>query len=531
MTDPFFPVLSTEDVPNMIGRGSLLERIWGELTKKSPTNLSMVGPRAIGKTVLLNSLLERARESDSPYSLVIYWQVGHLQPQSDEEFIGQLSSTLLSVMNADAIAYKDYRDELRDNTSYLVLKEVMDLLQMDERAVLMIWDGFDKSLSQGRLTGTLFSNLRDLFHQKRHRLVAASRQSLTELARSIDVEDSPLWEMFGTNRVRIDPFDDSDIEDALAAASLVMSAGGKKELRNWTGGHPVLVLSILNTLMDSPRNELTNEDVNRAAERTTSGLAEFLDKLWNECSAASKNALALLEENNGVDKDRIGKEEARYLLARGFAAREGNTIKPSCRLFINHVRNSKPDTSTLERIFGTWETYRTEIRSILELRIKQIRTVNARLHRLVTRCLDDIPDYPDDCLNNLTSIEEVALDIVWQHELDSDGKVPAAVILYWTQPPRDGDNIIKPMMDADDWSLPRDRFKQLAILQRLTGSKMHFDPKSKSVSKDTYVLLNAIHQFRNRSEHAEGQSIHEGVAVSALLMCIELLSCLERELT
>ncbi|HAH46423.1 MAG TPA: hypothetical protein DCM07_16520 [Planctomycetaceae bacterium] len=59
---------------------------------------------------------------------------------------------------------------------------------------------------------------------------------------------------------------------------------------------------------------------------------------------------------------------------------------------------------------------------------------------------------------------------------------------------------------------------------------MHFDPKSKSVSKDTYVLLNAIHQFRNRSEHAEGQSIHEGVAVSALLLCIELLSCLEREL-
>ena len=42
--------------------------------------------------------------------------------------------------------------------------------------------------------------------------------------------------------------------------------------------------------------------------------------------------------------------------------------------------------------------------------------------------------------------------------------------------------------------------------------------------------LDAIHQFRNRSEHAEGQSIHAGVAVSALLLCIELLSCLDREL-
>ena len=86
------------------------------------------------------------------------------------------------------------------------------------------------------------------------------------------------------------------------------------------------------------------------------------------------------------------------------------------------------------------------------------------------------------------------------------------------------------MIKTDDWSLPQDRYKQLAILQRLTGSKIGFDPKSKHVSKDTYVLLNAIHLFRNRREHADGQSIHEGVAVSALLLCIELLSCLEREL-
>ncbi len=86
------------------------------------------------------------------------------------------------------------------------------------------------------------------------------------------------------------------------------------------------------------------------------------------------------------------------------------------------------------------------------------------------------------------------------------------------------------MMKADDWNLSRDRFEQLAILQRLTGSKMYFAPKSKSDSKDTYVLQNVIHQFRNRSEHAEGQSIHEGVAVFALLRCIELMSCLQREL-
>ncbi|WP_278471768.1 AAA-like domain-containing protein [Gimesia maris] len=532
MSDTFFPILSTDNIP-MIGREALLGKIWQKLTKASPDNLSIVGPRHIGKTVLLNALVDRAKKEDSPYSLVIYWQLGYAPPQSDDEFIKQLCDQLHSAMGSDAVTYKDHREELQSDKSLPVLKEVMDLLQLDTRSVLMIWDGFDKPLSQGLLSGQLFGNLRDLFYGKAHRVVTATRATQTELARSKQVEDSPFWNMFDVTPVRVGPFDDTDVEHALTTASLTVNQGGRKELINWTGGHPVLLLSILNSLVAQEENrEFDNNQVNEAAEKVADELSEYLEKLWKKCSTATKNAFhMIIESDSGVDKKRIGKEEARHLVSRGFALHDNGMIKPSCRMFEQHAHGSKPDTSTLERMFGTWDTYRNEIRSILELRIKQIRPVDAGLHRLVTRCLEDIPDYPDFCLNNLTSIEEVALDAVWQHELGSTGIVPAAVIAYWTQSPRDGDNIVKPMMEADDWRLPRDRYKQLAILQRLTGNKMHFDPQSKSVSKDTYVLLNAIHQFRNRSEHAEGQAIHEGVAVSALLMCIELLSCLERELT
>ncbi len=96
--------------------------------------------------------------------------------------------------------------------------------------------------------------------------------------------------------------------------------------------------------------------------------------------------------------------------------------------------------------------------------------------------------------------------------------------------PRDCDNIIKQMMEKDDWSVPKERYKQLALLQRLTGCAINFNSRARSVSKDTFVILNAIHRFRNRTEHADGQSIHLGVAIAALLLCIELLSCFEREL-
>ncbi|MFC1652133.1 ATP-binding protein [Planctomycetota bacterium] len=529
MTEPIFPILGTEDVP-MVGRKSLEDRIWNDLTKTTPSNLSIVGPRYIGKTVLLKALIERAKQSESPYSLVCYWQLGYAPPQSDDQFIKQLCDLLYREMGTDAVMYKDYRDELEREKSFAVLKEVMDLLEMDGHSVLMVWDGLDKPLSQGLLSGFLFGQLRELFHVKQHHIVTATRATQSELARNKQVEDSPFWNMFDVNPVRVGPFDMEDCTAAIDLTSLNVNPSGLKELGNWTGGHPVLLLSVLNTLVGAGSGELNNSHVNDMAASVAANLSDFLDKLWNSCSTSVKNAFQLMIKHGELDKNLIGKDVARYLIARGFAVRDGGKLKPACRMFSQHVLDSKPDVSTLSRMFGEWENYRNEIRTVLEMRINQITPKNERLHRLVTRCLDDIPDYPDDCLNNLTSIEEIALDAVWQHEFGTASAVPDDVVSYWTQCPRDRDNIITAMMNADDWSLPCDRYKQLALLQRLTGSKLNFDPKSKSVSKDTYVLLNAIHQFRNRSEHAEGQSIHEGVAVSALLICIELLSCLEREL-
>lgn len=529
MTKEQFPIMGMHDVP-MIGRKSLAERVWSGLTKNPPSNVSLVGPRYIGKTVFLKSLVKRAKQSDSPYSLVIYWQLGYDPPQSDAAFVSQLCKLLHGEMGADAIAYKEHRAELERETTFSALKEVMDLLQMEERSVLMIWDGFDKPLSQGLLSGTLFGQLRDLFYGKRHRIVTATRVTQTELARSKQIEDSPFWNMFDITPVRIGPFDPDDTREALEHASLAVSQGGMKELNNWSGGHPVLLLSILNALRSVKVQELNNEHVNTAAAQVAPEVSEFCNKLWIALGAGAKDALQMLIEHGEVESEKINKDDAKHLLAPGFAVREGAKLKLSCRMFADHVRGSRPDISTLSRMFGGWESYRNEIRTVLELRLKQIPRKNDRLYRLVSRCLDDIPDHPNDCLNNLTSIEEVALDAVWKHECGGMNVIPASVISYWTQHPRDDDNIIRPMMESDDWRIPRDRYKQLAILQRLTGSKIGFDPKSKSVSKDTYVLLNAIHQFRNRTEHADGQSIDEGVAVSALLLCIELLSCLEREI-
>ena len=521
-----FPILGAEEVP-LVGREKLVKSIWADLTKETPANLSVIGPRYIGKSVILNKIAELARtEENSPYQLVIYWELGHAPPQSDDEFIEQLCNRLVNVLG-DA-AFADHRAYLNEEKTYGILKEVMDLLQTENVNVLMIWDGFDKPLSQGKLTGGLLGNLRDLFNGKKHKVVVATRANQAQFARNKQVEDSPFWNVLDPNAISIGPMNDDDLVCALEVAGLKGNQGGLKELYNWTGHRPVLLLSMLNCLGESGSKEFTNAHVNETAKHVSDELQEFLGRLWESFDTDARKVFYSLSEGD-VENDRIGKLESKFLVAGGFAAKDGKKHSCTCRLLSEHVEGTKDGASAVGQLFGEWENYRNEIRTILELRLGQIPIFDRGLNRLVKRAIEDIPDYPNYCLNNLTSIEEEALDFIWKYEFDG-GVVPKNVIAYWTTDARTKDNIISDLMAKDDWRTPKDRFKQLALLQRLTGSKADFEPKAAHVSKDTYVLLNAIHQFRNRSEHADGQPIHEGVAVSALLLCIELLSCLAREI-
>jgi hypothetical protein len=516
----------------MVGRAALLQRVWADLTKATPSNLSIVGPRYVGKTIFLKALRDRAKQAGSPYATVLYWELGHAPPNSDGAFIAALCELLRDALGgASGGDYADHRAYLADKT-YASLKEVTDLLDSEEKAVLMIWDGLDKPLGQGLLTGHLFGQMRDIFHGKRHKIVTSARASQSELARNKQVYDSDFWNLFDVNPVRFGPFEDADVGAAVAKAGLNLSAGGVKELENWTGNYPPLVLSVLNTLAAQRQaGAIGNDSVNAAAKVALDEVGELLTTLWEkDCTAGARDVYRLLTERGELLAADVGKDEGSCLLLRGFALRSGNRLKPACRLLQVHVQATMPDAGTLARLFGTWETYKAEIRNVLELRLRQVPVFNHRLHRLVERSIEDIPDYPDDCLSNLTHVEDLALDLVWEREFGQSRQIPNDVVSYWTLHPRTKDNLVAEKMNGNDWGIPSSRGRQVGLLQLLTGSKIEFDHKAKYVSKDTYVLINAIHSFRNRSEHQEGQPIHVGVAVAAMMTCVELLSCLAREL-
>jgi hypothetical protein len=66
-------------------------------------------------------------------------------------------------MGRKGTEYGDYRQYLAGET-YTKLKETTDLLDSEDTRVLMIWDGFDKPLGQGRLSAHLWDQMREVFN-------------------------------------------------------------------------------------------------------------------------------------------------------------------------------------------------------------------------------------------------------------------------------------------------------------------------------------------------------------------------------
>lgn len=530
MADALFPILGATIAP-MLGRAAIMLRLWNDLAKQTPSHLSVVGPRYAGKTVLMHGLAERMRQRDSPYAAVIIWDLGHQTPDSNTAFLKTLCRKLGEGLKSNG---NDYGDHLLavESDEYDEMREVLDALRTDERKVLMLWDGFDKPLSTGKLTRNLWDQLRELASYPSLRLVTATRRPLAELISSEESVTSDFWNIFDMTPVRVGMIDEGDRAIILEKLSgVTFKSGAKSELENWSAGYPPLYLALLNKIMENgATGEIDNQVVNDAAGAAIDRVSSILHYLWNDCSETAKNLYRHLVENNEIAATGVGISERTQLTEIGCIKVSGGRISKGCRFLEQHVKSLGEDAGSIVRLFGPWEGYRGNIRGLLELRLAQINRFDERLPRYVEFSIKRLPEDPASALNDLTSIEERSLDLIWNREFGSERLIPRDIVAYWTASPRDRNHFIQEMMKNDSFKVHPDRFQQLRLMQLLTGSTKDFESKAKAVSKDSYVLLNAIHCFRNRNQHGEGQEIHLGVAVAAIMTCLELLACLEREL-
>ncbi len=524
MTDVPFPILVGTNTPPMIGRTIIMQRLWNDLIKTTPSHLSIVGPRYAGKTVLMNGLAEHMRREDSPYIAAIVWDVGHQTPESNEAFLNALCHELGEGLKAVGNVYGDQLLALDEN-KYSGLREVLDALHDDGSKVLMLWDGFDKPLSTGKLTRNLWDQLRELASSPSLRLVTATRRPLHELIRSEESVTSDFWNIFDMNPIRVGVFDENDRDAIMATITrFSLKSGAKSELENWTAGYPPLYLMIINNLIESGiTGEIDNTIVNKVAEATVDGLSSILQYLWSDCPETAKDLYRHLIEHGEMATSGIGISERMHLTEKGFIKVSGSKVTKGCRYLEQYVNVTKDDSGSMKRLFGSWEAYCGNIRSLLEHRLGQLTSLDATLRRYIHRSIEDIPDDPEVCLSSMRGIVDKVLDLIWDYELGTDKKIPLEWFTEWQY------NGEKGPESYWDKKFPTRRGHQIRLLQLMTGTQ-DSAPKAKRISKNTCVLASAAHGFGDFGQHIDGAKVPVGVAVSAVNVCIELAACLEKEL-
>lgn len=530
MAEQRFPVC-TAVPPAILGRRELLDGLIQELSKESPSHRSVVGPRYIGKSVLLRTLAERMRAEGSPYTTVVEWDLGHSTPTTDESFLKILCEKIGNgLVSGGQREYGEYLLAIT-NDYYSELANVIETVSRDDIKVLMIWDGFDKPLSSGKFTRNLWDNLRELCLNDGLRLVVASRRRLHDLIRDESSVTSDFWNIFG-NLVYVGPMEDADVFAVTESASeFVFSQGALSELRNWSGYNPPILLSLINQVLgDKPPGTVSNEDVNRSAAAIDQTVTPLLKDLWSDCSIQAQDLFRELSDGKARPAKEVLSDHMYELTSKGFATRDGgDKVHGTCRLLHRYVSKTENDAGIIGRIAGTWEAYRENIRDILARRLNQLDRYDDRLFRLLDRSLEDLPDYPVDCLNGLTGIRDRVLELIWDAELGSDRSIPHDIVAYWTaDPKRMDDRLLLQMRDTNGWTIPRSEpaASQIRLLQLLTGSIQGYEARARIANRDMYALLNALQGYRNRNQHTDGEEINLGVAVSALMTAIELVAIL-----
>ena len=86
---PTFPIFDL-NAP-VIGRADVIRMLRNNYTSISPAHLSLVGPRFSGKSVLLKSIAsEMEKDESSQFKIVVFWDLGHKTPTSDEDFLHKI---------------------------------------------------------------------------------------------------------------------------------------------------------------------------------------------------------------------------------------------------------------------------------------------------------------------------------------------------------------------------------------------------------------------------------------------------------
>lgn len=520
MPDFPFKVFGTEE-HELLGRTAMLDKMANALLKESPNHLQVVGPRLAGKTVLLRELCKRIRQSGSQYVTVVHWDLGHLTPTSDETFMQRFATELGEALHSESPEYETHLKGEGNNYGGIV--EVLDLLEADRKRVLVVLDGFDAPLSNESLTRNLWDQLRDLAHRSSLRLVTSSRKTLRELIRDPRARTSDFWGIFDPSPIRVGCFDDNDLAEILGKLQdVTFPPDALEELWKATNGAPVMLLEALNSVAAShPGQTVSSTDVKAACADAYQRLFDRLDAQWSDCRPGAQDLFRRVSDEGTVPAAGLPKTDLRALVDRGFV-REGDGVldRPSALLAM-YLADQPNEGNAIARLFGREVDFIRHFRAAMERRLSQIPTFDDDLLQYLEAACRDFPEHPGRFLTHVRGIVNRVFDLIWKAEAP-DLQIPEAWFTEW---------------QFKGERVPFDKWKsefpiedgRVHLLKVITGTQRSRQ-LTRFVTKATYVLVNAAHEFGNLGQHMRDTSPDPCFAYAGLNICIELASSLARDL-
>ena len=526
MTTNPYQVLGSS-IPPMLGRADLFRRIEQHLLKPQPEHVSVVGPKHYGKSVLLRHLAGTHRTESTGYVTTAYIDLRNDTPTSDGSFMTRLAKDLKAALRTVRPDLSEYID-LEDEAIYEVLDDFLGEISEAGLRVLVVLDRFDV-IARTEFTSTLLSQIRALAQHASLRLVTGSRHPLRELSRTEESRTSNLWGIFHDPPISVTALNDTDFLGfvrPLEDAGCVVEKSARKEVANWTGGVPVLVCALLRNVWEEYREtRVAKLEIDRAAEMMLEGRSQLLPDLWDDADVETRGDLSKLSEDViplvGLSDSRL-----RTLEDRGFARVSGNHVQGTCGLMKRYAKAQGPALENMARLFGTVAGFENNIRSMLELRLKQVgRSVDRVLHDYVRRAVTEI-DTPELAINGIRGIVERGLVLIWQAELASDKTLPDEWLDEWKHAGLKN-------LPADQGRLPRERGRQCSVLRLITGTD-RTRRLSRYVTKTTYLLvdhLQSVGDFgQHRSDFPEAK-VTMGFTAGVVLSAISLVESLTADLS
>lgn len=338
MENPFDNPTTIRDPERFIGREKELGRIFGLIKNKQ--NISLVGPRRIGKTSLLtclrNETIQKRFHFDGSAFIFLYLDLQRFAMKT-RDFFDDINLAL----KQKSLGYGDEEGFDKDDEFISLLRGFQ---QRGLHPVLMV-DTFDEIAQYEQIDVNVFSFLRAYGNSGQITYITASVQPLGEIFRQLAPTRSmvsPFPNIFSV--IRLPPFSPSEAQILLTRLSQGEGLPFTRQEVEWivemAGYHPYLLQQVAAVLFEEKRERRSSENSFQFVKKEVQqNLQSHFEDCWNTLDDDGRLQLIQFESRWSG----LGKNERLRLVHETLGEARGEIVYPELSfstLFYDHLRHT-----------------------------------------------------------------------------------------------------------------------------------------------------------------------------------------------